>query len=260
MDTNLLITLQNYGLSEKEARVYLTVLELGTSIASTIARRAELNRATTYTLLEDLKRDGIVNEATKDGVKYYSVISPDVLLNQLEQKYESFKDKVPELLALAQKFGNKPKVQFFEGLEWMKKLYRQVVIEGEHMSEPYLAFVWSSKIDSRFEKWLTTEFAEIRKKTKAKSKVIQSKWEKKTGYYAYHEDNYSHITIPNPIFTLLNEMVIYGENKVAIMMYNTDELCGIVIESMTLHQWLKSMFELIWDMYKQNKKPSKRKK
>ena len=40
MDANLLITLQNYGLSEKEARVYLTVLELGTSIASTIARCA----------------------------------------------------------------------------------------------------------------------------------------------------------------------------------------------------------------------------
>jgi sugar-specific transcriptional regulator TrmB len=117
MDANLLITLQNYGLSEKEARIYLTTLELGTSIASTIARRAELNRATTYTLLEDLKRDGIVNETTKEGVKYYSVISPDILLKQLEQKYESFKEKVPELLAMAEKFGNRIKVQFFEGVE-----------------------------------------------------------------------------------------------------------------------------------------------
>jgi len=114
MDENLLITLQNYGLSEKEARVYLTVLELGTSVASTIARRAELNRVTTYTLLEDLKRDGIVNETTKEGVKYYSVISPDILLKQREQKYESFKEKVPELLAMADKLGNKTKVQFFE--------------------------------------------------------------------------------------------------------------------------------------------------
>jgi sugar-specific transcriptional regulator TrmB len=114
MDANLLITLQNYGLSEKEARVYLTVLELGTSVASTIARRAELNRVTTYTLLEDLKRDGIVNETTKEGVKYYSVISPDILLKQAEQKYESFKQRVPELLALVEKFGNKPKIHFFE--------------------------------------------------------------------------------------------------------------------------------------------------
>jgi hypothetical protein len=37
-----------------------------------------------------------------------------MLLKQLEQKYESFKEKVPELLAMAEKFGNKIKVQFFE--------------------------------------------------------------------------------------------------------------------------------------------------
>jgi sugar-specific transcriptional regulator TrmB len=114
MDANLLITLQNYGLSEKEARVYLTVLELGTSIASTIARRAEINRVTTYTILEELRKSGIVNETTKDGVKYYSVISPDILLKQLEQKYESFKEKVPELLAMAEKFGSKPKLTYYE--------------------------------------------------------------------------------------------------------------------------------------------------
>ena len=51
-----------------------------------------------------MRKDGIVNETTKDGVKYYSVISPDILLKQREQKYESFKEKVPELLALAEKF------------------------------------------------------------------------------------------------------------------------------------------------------------
>lgn len=104
MDTNLLITLQNYGFSEKEAKVYLTVLELGTSIASTIARRSEIKRVTVYTILDDLKKKGIANETTKDDIKYYSVISPDILLKQLEQKYESFKEKVPELLSLANKF------------------------------------------------------------------------------------------------------------------------------------------------------------
>ena len=56
MDENLLITLQNYGLSEKEARVYLTVLELGTSIASTIARRAEVNRVTVYGMFDEMEK------------------------------------------------------------------------------------------------------------------------------------------------------------------------------------------------------------
>lgn len=250
MDANLLITLQNYWLSEKQAKVYLTTLELGTSIASTIARRAKLNRVTTYTLLEDLRKDGIVNETTKDGIKYYSVISPDILLKQLEQKYESFKEKVPELLAMAEKFGNRPKIQFFEWLEWLKKLYRQVTIDGETMTEPYLTFVWTTDMDPRFEKWLSTEFKTMRQKIKTKSKVIQSKWEKINDYITFHRDNYSNIMIPDPLFELLNEIVIYGNNKVAMMMYNTNELCGLVIESKTLYHWLKSMFNLIRKLYK----------
>jgi sugar-specific transcriptional regulator TrmB len=56
MDTNLLITIQNYGFSDKEAKIYLTTLELGSAIASTIARRAELKRVTVYALLNDMKR------------------------------------------------------------------------------------------------------------------------------------------------------------------------------------------------------------
>lgn len=48
---------------------------------------------------------------------YFSVISPELLLRDLEDKYISFKEKIPEFLVLAEKFGNKPKVQFFEGIE-----------------------------------------------------------------------------------------------------------------------------------------------
>jgi len=114
MDSSLLTTLQNYGLSDKEARVYLTVLELGTSIASTIARRAEINRVTVYTNLEALRRKGIVNEMKKKEITYYNAISPELICNQLEKKYEDFKQKLPEFMMLGEKFGSKPKIQFFE--------------------------------------------------------------------------------------------------------------------------------------------------
>ena len=74
MDANLLITLQNYGISEKEARVYLTVLELGTSASSTIARRMGENRVTVYSILKNLVKRGIASETSKQHSTYYSVI------------------------------------------------------------------------------------------------------------------------------------------------------------------------------------------
>ena len=252
MDANLLITLQNYGLSEKEARVYLTVLELGTSIASTIARRAELNRVTTYTLLEDLKREGIVNETTKEGIKYYGVISPDILLKQLEQKYENFKEKVPELLALAEKFWNRPRVQFFEWLEGVKKVFQEILQAWTTMESPYLSFLWTQKMDPRIEKYVFEAFMPQREKIATKAKVIL--WYDKSKYIDYHKKHYNVLVLDKPLFKLWNEIVVYWENKVGILMYDTSELSWLIIESQTLHDGLTSMFNLIWDIYKKKKK------
>ena len=114
MNSDLIAYLSNYGFYDKEAKVYLTMLELGSSIASTIARRTEINRGTTYSILEDLKRRGIVNDITKDGVRYYSAISPEILFKQQEEKYENIKSQLPEIMAITNKFGSKPKTQFFE--------------------------------------------------------------------------------------------------------------------------------------------------
>ncbi|MCX6822595.1 MAG: hypothetical protein NTX91_01170 [candidate division SR1 bacterium] len=244
MDATLLITLQNYGLSEKEAKVYLTVLELGTSIASTIARRAELNRVTTYTLLEDLKRDGIVNETTKDGVKFYSVISPDILLKQLEQKYESFKEKVPELLAMAEKFGNKIKVQFFEGVEGIVKMYNDLLTSNK---EPIHSFLGLEDMQPALSKRLFGSFVPQRIKLKIPAKVIVSNHEANKNYKSMDKKalKETHM-IKSDIFSLNGEINIYGENRVMIAMFNDKEMSGIIIHSKSMHDSLKSIFTFIW--------------
>jgi len=114
MESSLITDLEMYGLTQKESRVYLTCLELGTSLASTIARRAEVNRGTTYSILQDFQRRGIANETIKSGLKYFSVIKPDMLFRQEEEKYEYMKICLPKLLAITEKFGNRPKTHFFE--------------------------------------------------------------------------------------------------------------------------------------------------
>ncbi len=244
MDANLLITLQNYGLSEKEARIYLTVLELGTSIASTIARRAELNRVTTYTILEDLKKDGIVNETTKEGIKYYGVISPDILLKQIEQKYESFKDKVPELLALAEKFGTKIKVQFFEWVEWIVKMYNDTLTST---TEPILAFLGLQDMPESLKKRLFEGYVKQRVKMNIPAKVLVSDTAINKEYKKMDKlGNKETRIVKSDLFNLYGEIDIYAENKVAIFMFNDKEMSGIIIHSKTMHDSLKSIFNFIW--------------
>ena len=47
--------LEQFGLSKEEAQVYITVLELGGSFASTIARKSNTARVNCYYILDTLK-------------------------------------------------------------------------------------------------------------------------------------------------------------------------------------------------------------
>lgn len=244
METNLLITLQNYGFSEKEAKVYLTVLELGTSIASTIARRSEIKRVTVYTILDDLKRKWIANETTKDDVKFYSVISPDILLKQLEQKFESFKEKVPELLALAEKFGNKTRIQFFEGLEGMKKVYAELLTSKDHSIR---SFLWSHEAHPVLRDYLNEHFVPQRVKYKIKAKVICCESEDNKSYHKVNKKNLIEVKfIKDDIFKLSCGIDIYAGNKVSIVLFSKEEMSGLIVTSKRFHDTLASIFDFIW--------------
>ena len=55
-------TLKNLGLSEKEARVYLTVLEYKKITPSDVARITEINRTTVYSVAKELIKMGMIVE------------------------------------------------------------------------------------------------------------------------------------------------------------------------------------------------------
>ena len=55
--THLTQSLQQYGFSEKEAKVYLASLELGTAPGSTIARHAGEKRVTVYAILKEFVKE-----------------------------------------------------------------------------------------------------------------------------------------------------------------------------------------------------------
>ncbi|MEI6425904.1 MAG: helix-turn-helix domain-containing protein [Candidatus Absconditabacteria bacterium] len=246
MDASLLITLQNYGFSEKEAKVYLTALELGSSPASTIARRSEIKRVTVYTILEDLKKKGVSSDTNKGDVKYYSVISPDTLLRQLEQKYESFKAKVPELLALADTFGNKPKIQFFEGFEGMKKMYDDQLSSKTDLK----AFMGRHELNEKLSEYLMHIFIPNRVKNKVLAKVILSNSPENKSYHKKSDKLLlkESILIEDTIFNIPDELLIY-DNKVAIALYTDHDMCGIIIHSDKFFLTMQSIFDLIWKMH-----------
>ncbi len=117
MDKSLIDILRDTGLSDKEALVYMTNLQLGQAPVGTIARHMHENRVTVYSILKNLIAKGLAKSATKKNTTYYSVIEPEKLAKKAVEKAQRLESIVPQLMAMATKIDTPVKTQFFEGLE-----------------------------------------------------------------------------------------------------------------------------------------------
>ena len=61
--------LENYGLTKKQALLYITCLELGSASVYKIAKKANLSRSTCYEVLEILREKKLVTIFQKKKVK-----------------------------------------------------------------------------------------------------------------------------------------------------------------------------------------------
>lgn len=253
MNKEIIEKLCNFGFSEKEATIYVVLLEYGTSIASTIARKTGFNRTSVYTMLNDMILRWLVSEFIQNDIKYYSAVNPDNILNNLENRASMFKDMLPSLFALDSKYGNKPKIKYYEWLTWIKSAYYEVLNAWYHMEEPFLSIYWiNENIDENVVKFFNEEFVKERKKCPLKSLVITTSKTMKEDHFDIQKDkkSYESIEISHPTMDIADDIMIYDSNKIALFSYSKGELSAMIIESRSLYNTFRSLFYFIWDNYK----------
>lgn len=135
----LVTLLLKIGLTEKEAQAYLVCLKVGTNPASIIAKHADLNRCTAYSVLESLMKKGLVYQIEKNGIRYFTAVEPHRLLGYLEEKQRDLAFYKNEISMRLQEFDSLkhphqiiPKLKSYSGKSRINKLYK------EALNEPYL--------------------------------------------------------------------------------------------------------------------------
>ncbi len=84
ISTNSLIVKQliEFGLSEKEAKTYLALLELEVATVSEVSKTANINRSSAYVVLESLKKKGLAGISDDKNIRRYIAASPDLLFRE----------------------------------------------------------------------------------------------------------------------------------------------------------------------------------
>ncbi len=131
-----------FGLAGKEVEVYLAMLELGPSSAQDIAKKAGVNRSTTYVMIEGLKRRGLLSTFDKGKKTLFAAETPHRLLTFIEEdlkhvqaKRERLDMALPRLLAIFNAVEDKPRVRYFEGEEALQLTRQEMVASREPIWE-----------------------------------------------------------------------------------------------------------------------------
>src|SRR3989344_2592275 len=91
--------LEDIGLTNAEIKVYLALLELGSSTSGPIIEKSQLQSSVVFTTLSRLTDKGFVS-AVKEGKRnYYQASDPKHIVEYINEKKENFESILPQLLA-----------------------------------------------------------------------------------------------------------------------------------------------------------------
>ena len=232
------------GLTEKEAEVYLTLLQSGDATADQLAKSSKLNRSTTYVQIKALIEYGLVSSFKRGKKTFFAAESPTNLVRILEQKKQQIlvqeaeiNTLVPELLKVFGSSVDRPVVRVFEGKEGLVSMRNNILESKSKFVKIAFSFDSMSKIFTNEEMMAFSN--------KRASKNIQSQlMYKRTG-----EDIPS--VPPQQILRITEEQFPFGADLYihddTISFASTkDQIVGVSITNADIAATVRALYDSIW--------------
>lgn len=230
--------LKQFGLTEKEAKIYLALLELGVASVQKIAQKAKIARPTAYDILESLQNQSLVSVFEKGQKKQYSPTDPAIILDRTRQKSKNLEDIFPQLKALYNLPLEKPKVRFYEGIEGIRVILDEVLKEGKELFSIGSAEDIFGNLD------FFPAFVKKRVELGIQTKVILRDSKKARERQKLGSKELREVKIIPADYQFHALMMIFG-NKVAMISLAKDYV-ALLTESRELAAMQKELFRLNW--------------
>ena len=248
-------------LTEKEALVYVSILELKGAFPSRVAKYAGLRRPTTYDILTTLSVRGFVNEIKNSNKIFYQIEKPENVLkftktklHQAEESVNQINEILPDIKNIYNISPNQPKITYYSGEKGMFDILSDMTVNQKPYEmlnftngKEYINILDTHNRDLFREYTKGKELGRITTRT-----IIPNSMEDKRAWEVFYS-NVDKKYWPNcryieeNRFPSASEVTIYGTNKVAITNFKKDQETGVIIEDQAIHDMMKTIFELSWD-------------
>lgn len=232
--------LQELGLTERESKVYLALLEIGSTTTGPLSKRSNIPNSKIYETLDKLIEKGLVSFILKSNIKYFQPSSPESLLEFIKNKEKQAEEIVLELKKKYNLTEKSQTAEVYEGIKGVKaafdKLLDVVGDNGEYcvfgfndaLGHPDVVKFFSNYHRKRTEKNITVRLifdSKVRK-------IIEK-------YHIYKGMNprYTNLKLPVGVYIYKDSILtfVWGEKPTAF-----------VINSKQNADVYRSFFEEVW--------------
>ena len=141
METSIL---QDLGLSNGEIKIYLTLLELGSTKVGLVIEKTGMASSAVHNSINSLIEKGLTSYIKKGKIKYYQAVPPKQLIDFIEEKKKKFLQILPEL-ELKQKLAReREEAEIFEGTKGITTMLN-LLIDDSKKGDEYLFFAINIK-------------------------------------------------------------------------------------------------------------------
>lgn len=238
-------SLEQLGFSDKEAQVYLALLELGRGTVTQIGQKAGINRTTGYSVLSTLVSKNMVTVSGKEPKQEYVAESPDTItqllhdrIGTIQKQLSQVQNLIPRLKAV-HSVGSRPKVIFYEGVKGVEQVYEDTLTSKETIR----AYANVSEMHQALPKYFPKYYQRRAGKDIHVRAIIPSNEAGKKRANKDEMELRESALIPSDKYYFAPEICVY-DNKVMIASWR--EKLGIIIESQEIADSMKVAFELAW--------------
>lgn len=236
--------LTEFGLSEKQSKIYLSALKLGKASVQQLAREARIERTNVYDAVEALIEKGLMSVVVENKKRYFVAEEPSVLGRMLEERKSKFEAMLPRLELLRRTADVAPRVAFYPGVEGYRTVYEATLkskekkLFGIFSVRDMRDVLGQNVVDRIVEKRVARGIA-LRVIRSRERELPSVRYPTSTGQL--RDVRFAPTGMDFPITTYVYD------NKVAILS-SKQETFGLIIESADIAQAHRYYFEALWQI------------
>ena len=233
--------LQEIGLSDKAAAIYLALLSKRRMTIAELARESGIKRATCYEYIDSLLGKGFLLREPVGKRMYYSAVRPQKVLADFRKKTALLEASVEEMAQIQEEASNVPRVTYFQGKRELQKIYEDLF---KTIGDVYSIFPPASF----FQSFTEEEYDEFDKAISAhalrsKDLIVGDRHYKKIKEIRAKNGGLKADKRLPSWFTSNVDVLIFSD-KVALM--SLRDLSAIVIENKDIADLFRNMHQFIW--------------